>query len=100
MLAPNLGREGDNFPVAEAVLTGDLSHSSKHPKKLSGRISPALSVPVDFEKSSIERPLGIGLDENGGRFVCRLGHPYTLLIRGFGSPQRPEKLTKVNGAKS
>jgi hypothetical protein len=88
--------EGNNLGTGHPVFAGNLSHAGEHREELMGRISPALSAPMDLEKSSIEGPLGIDLNEDGGRFVCRVGHPYALHTRGFGTGKNAVNLISVN----
>jgi hypothetical protein len=98
MLGGNLGREGNDFPFAKPILPSNLSHSSQVGEELARGISPSLPSPVDLKKSSIEGPLGISFNENGGRFVCRVGHLYALLQARFGGEQTAKKLNQVNGS--
>jgi hypothetical protein len=97
MLGRNLNRtlEGDHLPFAKPILPSDFSHSSEVGEELARGIRPSLSAPVDLEKSSIEGPLGIDFNEDGGRFVCRVGHPYALLQARFGAEQIAEKPTLI-----
>jgi hypothetical protein len=90
-------REGNNLRIGDPVFAGNLSHLGEHPKELARGIRPSLSSPMDLEKSSIEGPLGVSFNENGGRFVCRVGHPYALHTRGFGAAKDAANLTSVNG---
>jgi hypothetical protein len=88
--------QADNLSPLEAIFAANLSHVSEHSEKLRRLVAPGLPRPSDSEQSSIKGPHGIVFDKDGGRFVCRLGHSFTLHVRGFGSNDCAEKLTLFN----
>jgi hypothetical protein len=86
--------QADNLGALAAVLPANISHLSEGRKELVRRVAPCLSAPGHSKITAPPLPDGHFLNENGGRFVCRVGHLYALLQARPGAEQ--SAVTQIN----